>query len=96
MTLVVVALLLLTLAVTVLLLAARMLADRRVPEQALMASRGASHGQLLRLAVAGGARRSRSSTAVVAPFLALATYRALARRPGRAPRRPGRRPRPAR
>lgn len=76
-TLVVVALLLLTLAVTVLLLAARMLADRRVPEQELMASRGASHGQLLRLAVLE-ALAIAVAAAVTAPFLALAAFRALA------------------
>ncbi|ROS23039.1 FtsX-like permease family protein [Cellulomonas sp. PhB150] len=76
-TLVVVALMLVTLAVTVLLLAARMLADRRVPEQTLMASRGASHRQILWLAVLE-ALAIALVTAVVSPFLAVLTYRALA------------------
>lgn len=76
-TLVVVSLLLLTLAVTVLVLAARMLAERRVLEQSLMSSRGASHRQLLRLAVAE-ALGIAAATAVISPFLAVATYRAVA------------------
>lgn len=76
-TLVVVALLLATLAVTVLLLAARMLADRRVAEQALMSSRGASHRQILWLAVLEASAIA-AVTALVSPFLAVLTYRALA------------------
>ncbi|WP_407345289.1 FtsX-like permease family protein [Pengzhenrongella phosphoraccumulans] len=71
---VVVGLMLAVLAITVLLLAARLLAERRAAEQSLMASRGATGGQVLALAgleallVAG-------VTAAVAPLLARLLYR---------------------
>lgn len=76
-TLVVVALLLVTLAVTVLMLAARMLADRRAAEQELMASRGASRAQILRLA-ALEALAVAVVAALLSPVLAVLAYRAIA------------------
>ncbi|WP_158580681.1 ABC transporter permease [Cellulomonas rhizosphaerae] len=79
-TLVVVALLLATLAVTVLMLAARMLSDRRLAEQELMASRGASRRQVVRLALLEATGLA-VITAVASPFLAELTYRAIVRIP---------------
>ena len=79
-TLVVVALLLATLAVTVLMLAARMLSDRRLAEQELMASRGASRRQVVRLALLEAIGLA-VVTAAVSPFLAELTYRAIVQIP---------------
>ncbi len=78
--LVVVGLMLVVLAVTVLLLAARLLAERRASEQTLMASRGASNGQLVRLAALEAAGVA-VVTALVAPWLARLTYDAVTRIP---------------
>ncbi|WP_124342908.1 FtsX-like permease family protein [Cellulomonas algicola] len=77
-TLVVVGLLLVVLAVTVLLLAARLLAERRAAEQTLMASRGATAGQILRLATIEAAGVA-AVTALAAPWLARLTYDAITR-----------------
>ncbi|MEZ0449310.1 FtsX-like permease family protein [Cellulomonas sp. ICMP 17802] len=66
---VIVGLMLVVLAVTVLLLAARLLADRRAAEQTLMASRGASGRQLLRLAALEAAAVA-LVTGLVSPWLA--------------------------
>lgn len=77
-TLVVVGLLLVVLAVTVLLLAARLLAERRAAEQTLMASRGATTGQILRLAAIEAAGVA-AVTALLAPWLARLTYDAITR-----------------
>lgn len=77
-TLVVVGLLLVVLAVTVLLLAARLLAERRAAEQTLMASRGATTGQVLRLAAIEAAGVA-AVTALLAPWLARLTYDAITR-----------------
>ncbi|MDC7120006.1 hypothetical protein OMK64_00470 [Cellulomonas fimi] len=77
-TLVVVGLLLVVLAVTVLLLAARLLAERRAAEQTLMASRGATAGQILRLAAIEAAGVA-AVTALLAPWLARLAYDAITR-----------------
>jgi len=76
--LVIVGLMLVVLAVTVLLLAARLLAERRAAEQTLMASRGATAAQVLRLA-ALEAFGVALVTALLSPWLAVATYRAVTR-----------------
>ncbi|GIG19615.1 hypothetical protein Cch01nite_03390 [Cellulomonas chitinilytica] len=76
--LVIVGLMLVVLAVTVLLLAARLLAERRAAEQTLMASRGASAGQVLGLA-ALEAFGVALVTALVSPWLAGAVYQAVTR-----------------
>jgi len=76
--LVIVGLMLVVLAVTVLLLAARLLAERRAAEQTLMASRGASGRQILRLAVLEAAGVA-LVTALVAPWLAGAVYQVVTR-----------------
>lgn len=77
---VVVGLMLVVLAVTVLLLAARLLAERRAAEQTLMASRGASTGQLLRLAALEGLAVA-TVAALAAPWLARLLYDAVTRIP---------------
>ncbi|KQY23387.1 hypothetical protein ASD16_12695 [Cellulomonas sp. Root485] len=74
--LVIVGLMLVVLAVTVLLLAARLLADRRAPEQTLMASRGASGRQLLRLATLEAAVVALVTT-LVSPWLAGLLFQAI-------------------
>lgn len=75
-TVVVVALLLVVLAITVLLGAARLLAERRAPEQRLLSSRGASAGQLT--GVAGlEALGVAVVTAALAPWLAGGLYHVL-------------------
>lgn len=74
--LVVIALMLAVLALTVLLLAARLLAERRSGEQNLMASRGASGGQLLRLAALEALVIAGVTTAT-APLLARGLFRLL-------------------
>ncbi|MGV8966888.1 MAG: FtsX-like permease family protein [Cellulomonas sp.] len=70
----VVGLMLAVLALTVLLLAARLLAERRATEQSLMASRGATGGQVLALAGLEALLVAALTTAV-APMLARLLYR---------------------
>jgi len=74
--LVIVGLMLAVLAVTVLLLAARLLAERRAAEQTLMASRGATSGQVLGLAALESLVVALLTTAI-APWLSSLLYRAV-------------------
>ena len=74
--LVIVGLALVVLAVTVLLLAARLLAERRAAEQTLMASRGATGGQILGLAALESLVVALLTTAI-APWLSWLLYRAV-------------------
>ena len=78
--LVVVGLMLAVVALTVLLLAARLLAERRAAEQSLMASRGATGGQVLALAGLEALLVALVTTAV-APTLARALYRLTTAQP---------------
>jgi hypothetical protein len=77
--LLIVELMLVAVAVTVLLLAARLLAERRAAEQTLMASRGASGRQILVLAVLE-ALGVAAVTTLVSPWLASWLYRAITSR----------------
>ncbi|PJI94676.1 FtsX-like permease family protein [Luteimicrobium subarcticum] len=74
--LVIVGLVLVVLTVTVLLLAARLLAERRAAEQSLMASRGATNGQILRLAALESLAVAVVTTAI-APWLSSLLYRVV-------------------
>ncbi|RZS91072.1 FtsX-like permease family protein [Motilibacter rhizosphaerae] len=79
-TVLVAALLLVVLAASVLALTARLLAERRATEHALLRARGASGRQLVRLALAESVLLA-ALAAVLAPPLALGAYAVLARVP---------------